>query len=85
MNQLVEHDGFRPFGYRDGLWKYIPPMATRRSVYARHGSLYDLSRDPGETNNLITAQPDTVKKLSVELNSERHATNLLSGEAEPRQ
>ncbi|HEY4414640.1 MAG TPA: arylsulfatase [Verrucomicrobiae bacterium] len=69
--QLVEHDGFRTFGYRDGLWKYIPPELRKSATYALNGSLYNLDADLGETNNLNDADTTTVKKLSGELDSVR--------------
>jgi arylsulfatase A-like enzyme len=70
-DKLVEHDGARTFGFRDGLWKFIESDARPRAVYSRSGELYDLGHDFGETNNLNAAQPDTSKKLSGELDSVR--------------
>jgi arylsulfatase A-like enzyme len=70
-DKLVEHDGFRTFGFRDGLWKYIEPDLRARPVYSPLGELYDLARDLGETNNLNNIQPDTSRKLSSELNATR--------------
>jgi arylsulfatase A-like enzyme len=66
-DQLVEHDGFRTFGYRDGLWKYIPPESRKKSAYAAKGSLYNLGADLSETNNLNEVESATAKKLSGEL------------------
>jgi arylsulfatase A-like enzyme len=71
--KLVEHDGFRTLAFRDGLWKYIEPDMRPKPVYSPSGSLYDLGRDLGETNDLNTAQPDTSKKLSGELKAEEKA------------
>jgi len=76
-DKLVEHDGFRTLAFRDGLWKYIEPDMRLRPVYSASGSLYDLGRDLGETNNLNTAQPDTSKKLSGELKSEAKAGRAI--------
>ena len=70
-DKLVEHDGARMFGFRDGLWKFIAPDMRPRAVYSRTGELYDLGHDLGETNNLNAAQPDTSKKLSGELDGVR--------------
>ena len=75
--KLVEHDGFRSLALRDGLWKYIEPDMRPRPVYAPAGSLYDLGRDLGETNNLNAAHPDTSKKLSGELKAEEKAGRAL--------
>jgi arylsulfatase A-like enzyme len=72
-DKLVEHDGFRTLAFRDGLWKYIEPDMRPHPVYAPSGSLYDLGRDLGETNDLNTTQPDTSKKLSGELKTEEKA------------
>jgi arylsulfatase A-like enzyme len=70
---LVEHDGFRIFGFRDGLWKWIQPDRREKPFYSPDGELYDLANDIGETNNLNSAQPDTSKKLSGELDDVRQA------------
>jgi hypothetical protein len=70
---LVEHDGFRTLAFRDGLWKYIEPDARPHPVYGPGGSLYDLGRDLGETNDLHAAQPGRSRKLSGELNAEEKA------------
>jgi arylsulfatase A-like enzyme len=72
-DKLVEHDGFRTLAFRDGLWKFIEPDARPRPGYSPFGELYNLGRDLGETNNLNTAQPDTSKKLSGELDAEQRA------------
>ena len=72
-DQLVEHDGFRCFGFRDGLWKYIAPDPRPRPYYSPLGELYDLGRDLGETSNLNSSQPATAGKLAGELNRVRQA------------
>jgi arylsulfatase A-like enzyme len=66
-DQLVEHDGFRTLGYRDGLWKYIQPDNRRQAVYGTNGSLYNLGVDLSETNNVIAANPNPSSKLAGEL------------------
>jgi hypothetical protein len=53
--------------------KFIEPDARPRPGYSPFGELYNLGRDLGETNNLNTAQPDTGKKLSGELDAEQRA------------
>ena len=55
-DKLVEHDGSRVFGFRDGLWKWIEPDLMAKPVYSPAGELYDLGPDPGETNNLHATQ-----------------------------
>jgi arylsulfatase A-like enzyme len=67
--KLVEHDGARVLGFRDGLWKFVEPehRARLRAEYSPLGELYDLGTDLGETKNLLAIQPATAKKLSAEL------------------
>jgi len=67
--QLVEHDGARVLGFRDGLWKYIEPerRLRLRAEYSPLGELYDLGRDLGETNNLRPTEPEQSQKLASEL------------------
>jgi hypothetical protein len=67
--KLVEHDGSRVLGFRDGLWKFIEPDQRPRREYSPVGELYDLGHDLGESNNLHTAQPATSRKLSDELDA----------------
>ncbi len=66
--RLVEHDGSRMFGFRDGPWKLIE---WQPNAVQTNGSLYDLVSDLGETNNLGLIKSETVKKLSEELNNSR--------------
>ena len=67
--RLVEHDGARVLGFRDGLWKYIEPerRLRLRAEYSPLGELYDLGRDLGETNNLRLTEPEQSQKLASEL------------------
>lgn len=62
---------------RSGNWKYIAP-ATKQppewlsnkdvpSGLQKEPQLYDLTKDPGEKNNLVTARPEVAQRLSVEL------------------
>lgn len=66
-DKLVEHDGERVLGFRDGLWKFIEPDMRVRPGYSPTGELYDLGQDLGETRNLSGAQPERSKGLSDEL------------------
>ncbi len=65
--KLVEHDGFRVLGLRNGEWKFIEPDTRVRANYSTQGELYNLTHDLGETNNLQTIQPEKSKALSADL------------------
>ena len=71
--KLVEHDGARVFGYRDGVWKFIAPM--KGGMASRGASpdpqLYNLGHDLGETTNLAPAEAPTGKRLAQELTDAR--------------
>ncbi len=54
---LIEHT--TPIAIRMGNWKYIP--------FPKGAELYDLSKDPGETNNIIADHPDIVAKCVAEM------------------
>jgi arylsulfatase A-like enzyme len=71
--QLVEHDGFRTLGFRDGWWKFIEPDLRVRPAYSPLGELYDLDNDLGEKKNLSETQPEMSKRLSDELLDAQHA------------
>ena len=83
-DKLVEHDGFQTLAFRDGLWKYIETDNRRRLPletqvgYAPLGELYDLNHDLGERNDLNSAQPDTSKRLSLELDAVRKSPGANS-------
>lgn len=71
--KLVEHDGGRAFGFRDGAWKFIEPS---KKPFPEHGiltvaQLFNLDGDLGESNNLETTEAETGKRLSQELDSAR--------------
>lgn len=63
---------------KDG-WKFIPPAnGPAISKYTNielgnssHAQLYDLTKDPGEKNNLATENPAMVTKLAILLEKER--------------
>ncbi len=69
--QLVEHDGLRMFGYRDGMWKWIEADHRPKPVYGTNGALYNLAQDLGETNNLQAAEPARSARLADQLGAER--------------
>jgi len=52
---------------RRGNWKYIPDMEIGYGSPRMSEQLYDLTKDPGEQNNLINAHPEIAKSMSEEL------------------
>jgi arylsulfatase A-like enzyme len=63
---LIEHAN--GLAIRKGTWKYIPPRnpagKAAKAKVAGKGELYDLAMDLGETNNLISDQPEMAQSLS---------------------
>jgi hypothetical protein len=71
---LVQYDQRRERALRAGHWKFIPPGAAsdglgpwRNVKIPAPGLLFDLAKDPGETNNLAGAFPDKVAAMAAEL------------------
>ena len=70
---LVEQGN--PLALVEGNWKYIEPHKgpkINKNVNIELGNdldpqLYDLSKDPGEKNNLASQYPDRVQQMSKEL------------------
>ena len=64
-----------PLALVEGNWKYIEPHKgpkINKNVNIELGNdldpqLYDLSKDPGEKNNLASQHPDKVKQMATEL------------------
>ena len=59
---------------RQDHWKFIPPGLVqdqfgpwKQVTIDAPGALFDLSADPGETNNVAAAHPEIVKQLSAKL------------------
>jgi len=67
---------------REGKWKYLDhkgsggngydrpglaPFALLEKAPAAPGQLYDLEKDPGETDNLYFKHPDVVTRLKAKL------------------
>ncbi|MCP4272457.1 MAG: sulfatase-like hydrolase/transferase, partial [Gammaproteobacteria bacterium] len=61
---------------RHGNWKYIPKSNQNPNFikskkiaggYENYDQLYDLSKDPGETNNVARKNPELVNKLDARL------------------
>jgi arylsulfatase A-like enzyme len=71
---LVEHDGFRVLGFRDGLWKYISPQLLEGAEKTRppREQLYNLGSDLGEKHNVLTNHADEARSLSTALEQARH-------------
>ena len=71
--ELVEEAG--ALSLRQGSWKYIEPnnkQKVSKETSTELGNdtvpqLYDLSRDPGETRNLASSQPDRVTSAAAAL------------------
>jgi arylsulfatase A-like enzyme len=78
-DHLVEYAGV--LSLRVGNWKYIEPgRGARMNVNTNTelgndpaGQLYDLSRDPGERENLAARQPDKEKEMAARLEQIRQA------------
>lgn len=75
-DSLVEHAW--GFAYRQGDWKYIPPGRTRDKLgpwedvrIPEPGFLFNLTDDPGETNNLATSLADKLQELHANLMATR--------------
>ena len=61
-------------GIRTNQWKYIR---------APKPELYDLSRDPGETNNVLAEHPTEVRKMEAQLAAASHSTGPEKVETTP--
>lgn len=78
--EVVEHA--RILALRQGDWKYLEPsQGAARSSYTNTelganpgGLLFDLSRDPGETNNLARSETRTLREMAIRLEEIRLAT-----------
>jgi len=71
-DHLIQQDNGRwgNYGYREGDWKLVRQTkkgGSKAKAAAAPLNLYDLSKDPGEKNNLVEAQPDRAKEMSATL------------------
>jgi len=83
-DSLVEHAN--RLAVRQGDWKFIPPGRVldklgpwNQLTAPEPGFLFDLSKDPGETNNVAAAHPEKVSELRALLAKIRNS----GGQAEP--
>ncbi len=73
--ELVENNVRNTLSLLKGNWKYIEPSpgpkvnknTNTELGNDEQGQLYDLSRDPGEQNNLILENPDKAKEMAGRL------------------
>jgi arylsulfatase A-like enzyme len=71
---LIETDVNQHVAIRYQQWKLLdlnPPYGKPRTGAPRY-ELYDLSTDPGETNNVVDAHPDVMQMLLEKLNRIRN-------------
>jgi arylsulfatase A-like enzyme len=76
-DHVIEHAG--QLAIRMGDWKYIPAGKGAKKAAATNTELgndpecqlYDLSKDPGETNNVAKENPEKVKELAARLTALR--------------
>ena len=78
---VVEMAANRTLSLQSGRWKYIEPSNGAPKInsvnietgYLSTPQLYDLSKDPGETNNLYSSQPAEADRLAIVLAELRSA------------
>ena len=81
-DHLVEHG--HTLAIRQGAWKLIPAAGgARRAGAARRAAaadqLFDLSKDPGETNNVAAQHPERVKEMAALLERVKQAGRSRPG------
>ena len=76
---IIHHSFSGHFAYRQGKWKLLlargsggwtSPKEDQVADDAPQAQLYDLSVDPGETNNLFEQQPELVDRLLADLQAD---------------
>lgn len=66
------------FGLRQGRWKFVETEATGQR------ELYDLVADPGETNNLVEAEPEQAAAMAERIASWKTSSARGAGSPQPR-
>ena len=74
---LQQDDGSGNYGLRAGEWKLVRlekrgksearVSKTERAILGAKRSLYNLTSDPGETNDVSAAHPDIVQRMTAQL------------------
>ena len=75
---MILHSAKGVFAIRQGPWKYIegkpfgevPPAQLKNNPEFR-AQLYNLARDPGETNNVLEQFPEEAERLAALLEQQR--------------
>ena len=76
---VIHHSIPGYFSYRQGKWKLLlskgsggwsSPTEKEMAVGSDEAQLYDMEKDPGETNNLYKTQPEIVAQLLKQLESD---------------
>ncbi|MBD8488488.1 arylsulfatase [Echinicola sp. CAU 1574] len=63
--RMVHHTYSGQYALRDGNWKFIPHRSSKDGSWSF--SLFDLSNDPNEKNNLADQYPEKIKAFQVQL------------------
>lgn len=64
-NIILEQASGRIVALRQGRFKYIPTRPTTWVNTGHSAELFDLTRDPGESTNLITKLPEVAKEMDA--------------------
>ena len=67
---VFQNNGAAPLALRQGPWVYLAKGGPRQAV---PGELYDLSRDPEQTNNAAALNPERVREMAARLATIREA------------
>ncbi|MFW6370487.1 MAG: arylsulfatase, partial [Bacteroidota bacterium] len=79
-NSMIHHSSAKMFAIRMNGWKYIDglgsggftsPTRSKPEPGEPEGQLYNMDKDPKESNNLFTEHPEMVKKLQEKLEKQK--------------